>query len=227
MRGDPEEPGSKLRGRLVRTPRTVHAQKHFLRQFLRYGVILDHSIEEMNHGQAVLVQQNTEARAISILDAKHQLRIVVQGRRGSPHIRLNPFGPSEVALPALNIFTGYLSATLPSATAPSSAESHRAATRRSAASETSVRRWAFPPEYRFARSTAAFVVLIPSATIFMELTISSSFRPCANSTPTVRFRLRSPVQVRTRSPSPASPARVWAPARPWPPPDGSSPLTPG
>ena len=33
---------------------------------------------------------------------------------------------------------------------------------------------------------------MPSATIFMELTISSSFRPCASSTPTVRLRLKSP-----------------------------------
>ncbi len=32
-----------------------------------------------------------------------------------------------------------------------------------------------------AKSTAAFVVLMPSATIFMELTISSSFRPWASS----------------------------------------------
>ena len=96
-------------------------------------------------------------------------------------------------------------ATVPSSTGWRPAERSRHVT-----SGTSGRRSAFRQRSRAARSTAAFVVLIPSATIFMELTISSSLRPRASSMPTVRFRLRSPVHVRTRSPKPASPARVCA-----------------
>ena len=43
----------------------------------------------------------------------------------------------------------------------------------------------------FANCLAAFVVLMPSATILIEPTISASFLPLANSMPTLRLRLKS------------------------------------
>ena len=43
----------------------------------------------------------------------------------------------------------------------------------------------------------------------MELIISASFLPFASSIPTVRFRLRSPLQVSTKSPNPARPDKVF------------------
>ncbi len=58
------------------------------------------------------------------------------------------------------------------------------------------------------------VVFTPSATIFMPARISGSERPRASSMPTWRLRLRLPVHVSTRSPSPLKPAGVsrWPPA---------------
>ena len=57
-------------------------------------------------------------------------------------------------------------------------------------------------------ASAASVVRTPSATIFMPPMMAGSDRPRASSIPTWRFRLCVPVQVSTRSPSPASPASV-------------------
>ncbi len=65
---------------------------------------------------------------------------------------------------------------------------------------------------RRASSRVARVVSTPSATIRMEERTSSRVRPFPSSTPTVRFRLRSPVHVRIRSPIPDSPASVRSPA---------------
>ena len=59
-----------------------------------------------------------------------------------------------------------------------------------------------------ANSTVAAVVPTPSATMRIALRMSASFRPLPNSTPTERLRLSAPVQVSTRSPIPARPARV-------------------
>src|ERR1700692_1873446 len=60
-----------------------------------------------------------------------------------------------------------------------------------------------------AKPVAALVVSTPSATApCMPAIISGSLRPLPSSTPTLRLRERSPVQVRTKSPSPASPAIV-------------------
>src|SRR3972149_6262521 len=57
-------------------------------------------------------------------------------------------------------------------------------------------------------SWAALVVLTPSATLCMPARMSASFLPLPSSRPTVRLRDRSPVQVSTRSPSPARPAKA-------------------
>src|ERR1035437_8223972 len=91
MRRDPKQPRGEFGRRLVRTPRTVHSQKNFLRQFLGHRMILDHSVEEMNNGRAVLLQQEPKARTISLFNAEHWLSVVVQSRCGSSHTGLNPF----------------------------------------------------------------------------------------------------------------------------------------
>ena len=60
-----------------------------------------------------------------------------------------------------------------------------------------------------ARATATLAVNTPSATApCMRAMMSASFSPLPSSTPTERLRERSPVQVSTRSPSPARPAMV-------------------
>src|SRR5688572_19552222 len=61
---------------------------------------------------------------------------------------------------------------------------------------------------RAARSRARCAVATPSATVSWPTSASSSDLPFPSSTPTARVRLSDPVQVRTRSPSPASPAIV-------------------
>src|SRR5688572_1683700 len=62
--------------------------------------------------------------------------------------------------------------------------------------------------WRAPSASAAPVVRTPSATIFIPDSTSSSDRPRASSIPTCRLRLSAPVQVRTRSPRPVSPASV-------------------
>ena len=57
-------------------------------------------------------------------------------------------------------------------------------------------------------STAETAVRTPSATIVIPERTSPILSPRPTRIPTVRFRERSPVQVRTRSPIPASPANV-------------------
>src|SRR5437879_8550545 len=66
--------------------------------------------------------------------------------------------------------------------------------------------------WRSARVFAALAVPTPSATVRVPARISASFFPCPSWTPTDRFRLSPPVQVRTRSPIPESPAEVRAAA---------------
>ena len=61
---------------------------------------------------------------------------------------------------------------------------------------------------RRASSRAAAQVFTPSAIILVVARIFSIARPRPSSTPTARFRLSAPLQVRTRSPMPASPAKV-------------------
>src|SRR4051812_25642133 len=61
---------------------------------------------------------------------------------------------------------------------------------------------------RTASSRALCAVTTPSATVSVPLSTSSNFAPFPISRPTARFRLRDPVHVNTRSPSPASPANV-------------------
>src|SRR3989442_10884645 len=58
------------------------------------------------------------------------------------------------------------------------------------------------------RATTARVVATPSAIMRMPARMSCSFRPRPTSNPTERLRLKAPVQVRTRSPAPAKPAKV-------------------
>ena len=86
MRRDPEQPGRELRSRLISAPRTVHAQEHLLRQFLGDRVVLDHPVQKMNDGGAMLLEQNTEARAIPLFDPEHQLRVVIQSRQRHPYL---------------------------------------------------------------------------------------------------------------------------------------------
>src|SRR5512143_800272 len=57
-------------------------------------------------------------------------------------------------------------------------------------------------------ATAVRAVVTPSATVLRLARISSSRRPCPSSTPSVRLRESAPVAVSTRSPRPASPAKV-------------------
>ena len=86
MRGDAEQPGRKLRGRLIGASRAVHAQEDLLGQFLRHRLVLHHPVEEVDHRGAVLLQQDGEARPVAFLDPEHQLGVVVQGCRKAPHI---------------------------------------------------------------------------------------------------------------------------------------------
>src|ERR1039457_4140245 len=96
MGRDPEQPGGELGGRLIRTSRTIHPQENLLRQLLGDCVILAHPVEEVNHGRAVFLQQNTKARTISLFDPEHQLRVKIQSCRSRAYIRLNPFGHSRL-----------------------------------------------------------------------------------------------------------------------------------
>ena len=91
MRGDAEQPGRELRRRLIRSPRTIYPQENLLRQFFRHRRVLHHAIEEVDHGISMLLQQHAKAGVVAILDAKHQLGIVIHGSRKSRHIFLNPF----------------------------------------------------------------------------------------------------------------------------------------
>ena len=61
MRRDAKHPRGKLGSRLIRTSRTIHPQKHLLRQFLRNRVILHHPVEEVYNGRAMLFEQNTQS----------------------------------------------------------------------------------------------------------------------------------------------------------------------
>src|SRR5688500_9158217 len=61
---------------------------------------------------------------------------------------------------------------------------------------------------RAARATVLRALRTPSAMVSVPVRISCSERPFPTSTPTARLRLRAPVQVSTRSPIPASPAKV-------------------
>src|ERR1017187_702104 len=96
MSRDPEQPSGELGGRLIRTSRTIHAQEHLLRQLLGYCVVLHHPIEEVNHRRAMLVEQNTKARIISLFDPEHQLRVEIQSCRSRAYIRPNPFGHARL-----------------------------------------------------------------------------------------------------------------------------------
>ena len=62
--------------------------------------------------------------------------------------------------------------------------------------------------WRAPSASAAPVVRTPSATMCISARISRSGRPRPSSMPTWRLRLRSPVQVSTRSPRPLRPASV-------------------
>ena len=66
--------------------------------------------------------------------------------------------------------------------------------------------------WRAPSSRAAWAVRTPSATMRCPRRTSSSERPRPSSMPTWRLRLRCPVQVSTRSPSPLRPASVSGPA---------------
>src|SRR5437016_8850407 len=63
-----------------------------------------------------------------------------------------------------------------------------------------------------ARAFAALAVPTPSATVRVPARMSASFFPCPSWTPTDRFRLSPPAQVRTRSPIRETPAQVRASA---------------
>ena len=88
---DPEQPRGEFRGRFIRAPRTIYAQKDLLRQFLRQRVVLHHPVEKMNYRRTMFFQKEAKAGAIAFLDAKHKLRIVIQSRHGSRHVCPNPF----------------------------------------------------------------------------------------------------------------------------------------
>src|SRR5208283_1058807 len=96
MGGDPEQPGGELGGRLIRTPRTIHAQENLLRQLFGYGVVLHHPVEEVNDGGAMFFEQNTKARIVSRFHPEHQFRVKIQSRRSRAYTRLNPFGHARL-----------------------------------------------------------------------------------------------------------------------------------
>ena len=116
MGRDPKEPCGKFRRGLIGSSRTVHAQKNLLRQFLGHRMILHHAIEKVNHGRAMFIQQNIEARSVSVFHTEHQLGVVIQSRCRCPHIPVNPFVHPRFR------FTGYL---LPPAYSPFSERSMR------------------------------------------------------------------------------------------------------
>src|SRR5689334_21570502 len=90
----------------------------------------------MHHRQAMLVQQNAKARAVSVLDPEHQLSVDIESRHGSTHNSLNPFRDPEVALNTGNKYAGDypcrylipLSTSVPSIVGPPPAASLRHAT---------------------------------------------------------------------------------------------------
>src|SRR5581483_11895764 len=61
---------------------------------------------------------------------------------------------------------------------------------------------------RSANLRALRAVVTPSATVSLPTMASASVAPWPTATPSARFRLKAPVQVRTRSPMPARPANV-------------------
>src|SRR5436309_10688410 len=65
---------------------------------------------------------------------------------------------------------------------------------------------------RWARAKTERQVRTPSATIDIPCSTAASGSPRPSRIPTMRFRLRSLVQVNTRSPMPERPERVWGSA---------------
>src|SRR6266542_5086091 len=96
MRRDPEQPGGELGGRLICTARTVDPQENFLRQFLGDCLVLHHTEQKVNHRGAVFLEQESEARTVSLFDPEHQLRVQIQNCRSRAYIRANPFGHSRL-----------------------------------------------------------------------------------------------------------------------------------
>ncbi len=89
MRGDPEQPRRESRRWLICSPGTINPQENFLRQFLRYCLILHHPVHEMDHRVPVLFEQDTETLLVALPDPEHQLGIQIERRR-SPHNVLTP-----------------------------------------------------------------------------------------------------------------------------------------
>ena len=69
--------------------RPVNPQKNFLRQLLRYRLVLHHPVQEMHHGSPVPLEQQCEAGFIPFADTQHQLGVAFQSDN-SLHIVLNP-----------------------------------------------------------------------------------------------------------------------------------------
>src|SRR5260370_23805317 len=214
MGRDADQAGSELGSWLISASRTIHAQEHFLRQLLGYCMILHHPEEKMNDRRAMFLKQSTKARTISIFHPEHQFRVEIQSCGSRAYICPNPFGHSRLLCVPKYLHPGHFF-HLCVIYSPFSDRSikHRIASCGEAPACNIWNIWlaiGISTPYRAARSTAASVGFIPSPTIFIDLTISSSLRPRASSIPTVRFRLRSPVQVNTRSPKPVRPDRVCA-----------------
>src|SRR5262249_12962715 len=208
MSGDPKQPGCKLRRRLVSRPRPVDAEENLLPQLLGNPVVLDHPIQKVDDRQPVFFQQKREAGCIALLNTKHQLRIVFEGSKRY-HVCLNPFVHGRLRLKKAGRADPYSPFRLRSIKRRMASPGGRASN--NMACICSVIGISIP--CLSARSIAALLVSMPSATICIEPTISSRPFPAANCIPTIRLRLRAPVQVSSRSPRPASPASV----RPSPP----------
>src|SRR5579884_1293304 len=199
MRRDPEQPRRKLRCRLVARSRFVHAQKNFLRELFRNRLVLHHPEQEVDHRPAMPLQQQSKTGLVPLPDLQHQFGVPLQGSHRH-HMSINPLWRKRLH--------GRVHSSVSALSINSRMASPGERPRRKIDSICSVIGM-LTPTLR-AKSTAADTVSTPSATILIDWTISASGRPLANSNPTVRFRLSSPVHVSTRSPSPAKPASVRA-----------------
>ncbi len=69
--------------------RPVYPEKNILRQFLRDRLVLDHAVQEMNHGDSVPFEEQCKAGGVAIANPHHELGIPIQGRYGR-HFFVNP-----------------------------------------------------------------------------------------------------------------------------------------
>src|SRR5262249_43281004 len=139
----------------------------------------------------MFVQENAKTHTIAVFDTKHQLGVIVQRRGATSHIRLNP--PVHQGLRFSFLY--FPSSGWPCTGVPHYSPLSERSMRLRKASWGDTENCSMPyicsaigisTVQRRARSTAADVVLMPSATIRIEATISASLRPLASSSPTLR-----------------------------------------